>query len=147
MSISYRPRMKQSGWPGVDAPRGRACSRTAVLEYLVRYLVRVYCRVDLKKTGASRPRGARARDFVNFRVENHELRARGAPARVWQFTLPGSRLGTLPQLQVISGVRTCFRKCCSKGDHNFINYRPPDLKLVSNDAPCHWLQSAKIIRL
>ncbi len=27
-------------------------------------------------------------------------RARGAPARVWQFTLPGSRSGTLPRLRL-----------------------------------------------
>ena len=27
----------------------------------------MYCTVDLKETGALRPRGGRARDFVNFR--------------------------------------------------------------------------------
>jgi hypothetical protein len=30
----------------------------------------------------------------------------------------------------------------SLDDHNFINKHPPDLKLVSNDAPCDLLQSA-----
>ena len=33
------------------------------------------------------------------------------------------------------------------GGHNFINNHPPDLKLVSNDAPCDLLQSALKIRL
>ena len=28
----------------------------------------------------------------------HASRVRGAAARVWQFTLPGSRLGTLPPI-------------------------------------------------
>ena len=32
-------------------------------------------------------------------------------------------------------------------DHNFISDHPPDLKLVSNDAPCALLQSALKIRL
>jgi hypothetical protein len=32
-------------------------------------------------------------------------------------------------------------------DHNFINNHPPNLKLVSNDAPCDLLQSALKIRL
>jgi hypothetical protein len=32
-------------------------------------------------------------------------------------------------------------------DHNFVNNHPPDLKLVSNDAPCDLLQSALKIRL
>ena len=32
-------------------------------------------------------------------------------------------------------------------DHNFINNPPPDLKLVSDDAPCASLQSALKIRL
>ena len=32
-------------------------------------------------------------------------------------------------------------------DHNLINNHPPDLKLVSNDAPCDLLQSALKIRL
>jgi hypothetical protein len=32
-------------------------------------------------------------------------------------------------------------------DHNYINYHPPDLKLVSNDALCDLLQSALKIRL
>ena len=53
-----------------------------------------YCRVDWKETGASYPRGARAQDFVNFREKNYASRARGAPTRVWQFTLPRSRSGT-----------------------------------------------------
>ena len=41
-----------------------------------------YCRVDRKGTGASHPRGGRARDFVNFREKNYASRARGAAARV-----------------------------------------------------------------
>jgi hypothetical protein len=32
-------------------------------------------------------------------------------------------------------------------DHNFIKNHPPDLKLVSNDAPCDMLQSVLKIRL
>ena len=41
-----------------------------------------YCRVDRDGTGASRPRGGRARDFVKFRKKFHASRARGASARV-----------------------------------------------------------------
>jgi hypothetical protein len=57
-----------------------------------------YCRVDQNGTGASDPRGGCAWDFVNFRKKIHASRARGAAARVCQFTLPGSRSGTLPPL-------------------------------------------------
>ena len=42
-------------------------------------------------------------------------------------------------LQVVSGIRTCFCMYSFLDDHNFINNRPPDLKLVSNDAPCDLL--------
>ena len=58
----------------------------------------MYCRVDRNGTGASDPRGGLARDFVNFREKKNMQRARGAAARVKQFTLPGSGLGTLPPL-------------------------------------------------
>jgi hypothetical protein len=57
-----------------------------------------YCWVDQNETGASRPRGDRARDFVNFRKKNYASRARGLLARDWQFTLPGSRSRTLRPL-------------------------------------------------
>ena len=40
-----------------------------------------------------------------------------------------------------SGCDMCF------DDHNFINNHPPDLKLVSNDAPYDLLQSALKFRL
>jgi hypothetical protein len=36
----------------------------------------IYCRIDWKGTGASRPRGGRARDFVNFRGKIRASRAR-----------------------------------------------------------------------
>ena len=58
----------------------------------------IYCTVDRNGTGASDPRGGSARDFVNFREKKIMQRARGAAARVKQFTLPGSRFRTLPPL-------------------------------------------------
>ena len=54
-----------------------------------------YCKLDWDGTGASGPRGGCARDFVIFRGGNHASRARGVAARVWQFTLPGSKSGAL----------------------------------------------------
>ena len=50
--------------------------------YLKKKALKQYCRVDRKGTGASRQRGGRARDFVNFRKLIHASRVRGAPARV-----------------------------------------------------------------
>jgi hypothetical protein len=65
------------------------------------YLYILYCKLGWYGTGASGPPGGRARDFVNFRRKNHASRARSATARVWQFTLPGSRSGML-RLVVLS---------------------------------------------
>jgi hypothetical protein len=44
--------------------------------------INLYCKLDREKTGASRPRGGRARDFVNFRENIHASRTCGASARV-----------------------------------------------------------------
>ena len=44
-----------------------ACSHLSCLSY---------CILDRYKTGASGPRGGRARDFVNFREKNYASRAR-----------------------------------------------------------------------
>jgi hypothetical protein len=41
------------------------------------------------------PGGGRSRDFVKFRKKFHASRTLDAPVRVLQFTLPGSRSGTL----------------------------------------------------
>jgi hypothetical protein len=52
-------------------------------------------------------------------------------------------------LQVISGIRTCFCISCfwTTIISSIYNNHPLDLKLVSNDAPCDLLQSALKIRL
>ena len=74
---------------------------TAVSERILEYLYGIYfeyCRVDQNGTGASDPHGGCARDFVNFRGEKYASRARDAAARARQFTLPGSKSGTLPPL-------------------------------------------------
>ena len=61
-------------------------------KFSTNYLVLVgYCILDRWGTGASRPRCALARDFVNFGNKFHASRARGTPARVWQLTIPGSK--------------------------------------------------------
>jgi hypothetical protein len=50
--------------------------------YILFKIVRPYCKLDRDKAGASGPRGACARDFVNFRKKFHASRALGAAARV-----------------------------------------------------------------
>jgi hypothetical protein len=51
------------------------------------------------------------------------------------------------ELQVVSGIQTCFCMYYFLDDHNFINNHPADLKLVPNDAPCDLIQSALKTRL
>ena len=56
-----------------------ASSRLALGFRDVRNTIHVaYCKLDREETGAWRPRGARARNFVNFRGGIHASRARRA---------------------------------------------------------------------
>ena len=75
--------LAERGAMTVPSPGGVSIPSLIVLVRLV-YIVTLYDTVDLtgREPAHDAPRGARARDFVNFRRGIHAARARGAHARV-----------------------------------------------------------------
>jgi len=75
-------------------------------EYTVVLNLVTYCRVDRNGTGASRPRGSRARDFINFRGGNPYIACAGR-ARAGLTVYP-------PWIQIrdvaATGSQSCDRK-------------------------------------